>query len=36
MEAAQAKYGNPLYRDALPHRLKRADYSVFIVEGATK
>lgn len=33
MEAAQAWYNSPLYQDALVHRLKGAEYRVFIVEG---
>ncbi|MGI4864375.1 MAG: DUF1330 domain-containing protein [Janthinobacterium lividum] len=30
---ARAWYENPLYQEALPHRLKGAEYRVFIVEG---
>jgi uncharacterized protein (DUF1330 family) len=30
---AKAAYGSPLYQEALKHRLKGADYRVFIVEG---
>jgi uncharacterized protein (DUF1330 family) len=33
MEAAQAWYNSPLYQEALKHRLKGAEYRVFIVEG---
>lgn len=33
MAAAQAWYDSPLYQDALQHRLKGAEYRVFIVEG---
>ena len=30
---AQAAYNAPLYQEALKHRLKGAEYRVFIVEG---
>lgn len=30
---ARAWYESPLYQQALPHRLKGAEYRVFIVEG---
>jgi uncharacterized protein (DUF1330 family) len=30
---AKASYGSPLYQEALQHRLKGAEYRVFIVEG---
>lgn len=30
---ARASYESPLYQEALKHRLKGADYRVFIVEG---
>lgn len=30
---AKAAYDSPLYQEALKHRLKGADYRVFIVEG---
>jgi len=30
---AQASYHSPLYQEALKHRLKGAEYRVFIVEG---
>lgn len=33
MEAAQSWYDSPLYQEALPHRLRSAEYRVFIVEG---
>ncbi|MBB3456285.1 uncharacterized protein (DUF1330 family) [Rhizobium sp. BK313] len=33
MDAAQAWYDSPLYQDARVHRLKGAEYRVFIVEG---
>jgi uncharacterized protein (DUF1330 family) len=33
MAAAQAWYDSPLYQEALPHRLRGAEYRVFIVEG---
>jgi uncharacterized protein (DUF1330 family) len=32
-EAALAWYNSPAYREALPHRLKAADYRVFLVNG---
>jgi uncharacterized protein (DUF1330 family) len=35
MDAAQAWYHSPLYQDALVHRLKGAEYRVFIVEGVS-
>jgi uncharacterized protein (DUF1330 family) len=31
--AAQASYNSPLYQEALKHRLKGAEYRVFIIEG---
>ena len=31
--AAKAAYDSPLYQEALKHRLKGAEYRVFIVEG---
>lgn len=33
MEAAKAWYFSPEYQAALPHRLKGADYRVFLTEG---
>ena len=30
---AKAWYNSPAYQKALPHRLKAADYTAFIVEG---
>jgi uncharacterized protein (DUF1330 family) len=30
---AKAAYDSPLYQEALKHRLKGAEYRVFIVEG---
>jgi len=30
---AQASYNSPLYQEALQHRLKGAEYRVFIIEG---
>ncbi|MDB5820130.1 MAG: hypothetical protein JWQ11_3770, partial [Rhizobacter sp.] len=30
---ARASYESPLYQEALKHRLKGAEYRVFIVEG---
>lgn len=33
LEDAKAAYKSPLYQDALKHRLKGAEYRVFIVEG---
>lgn len=30
---AQASYSSPLYQEALKHRLKGAEYRVFIIEG---
>lgn len=30
---AKASYASPLYQAALPHRLKGAEYRVFITEG---
>ena len=33
VEAAKAFYYGPGYQKALPHRLKAADYQVFIVQG---
>jgi uncharacterized protein (DUF1330 family) len=35
MAAAQAWYDSPLYHEALQHRLKRAEYRVFIVDGVS-
>lgn len=32
---AKAWYNSPAYQKALPHRLKAADYTAFIVEGWT-
>jgi uncharacterized protein (DUF1330 family) len=32
---ARASYDSPLYQEALKHRLKGAEYRVFIVEGVT-
>ncbi|GAA0727086.1 uncharacterized protein (DUF1330 family) [Sphingomonas japonica] len=31
--AAKAAYESPLYQEALKHRLKGAEYRVFIIEG---
>jgi uncharacterized protein (DUF1330 family) len=36
MADARAWYDSPLYQDALQHRLKGAEYRVFIVEGITQ
>ncbi|NBB16551.1 DUF1330 domain-containing protein [Caulobacter sp. SLTY] len=33
MEEAKAWYNSPAYQEALPHRLKGADYRVFLVQG---
>jgi len=33
---AQASYNSPLYQEALKHRLRGADYRVFIIEGIAK
>lgn len=33
MDAAKAWYNSPAYQDALPHRLKGADYRVILAEG---
>ena len=33
VEDAKAWYNSPAYQKALPHRLKAADYRVFIVQG---
>lgn len=33
MKAAEAAYNNPDYQKAMKHRLKGADYRVFITEG---
>ena len=33
---AKAAYESPLYQEALKHRLKGAEYRVFIVEGVSK
>jgi uncharacterized protein (DUF1330 family) len=33
---AKAAYESPIYQEALKHRLKGADYRVFIVEGITE
>ena len=33
LAAARAAYESPLYQEALQHRLKSADYRVFITEG---
>lgn len=33
VEEARASYDSPLYQAALTHRLKGAEYRVFIVEG---
>lgn len=33
---ARAWYESPLYQEALTHRLKGAEYRVFIVEGLTQ
>ena len=30
---AHAWYDSPIYQDALQHRLKGADYRVFVIEG---
>jgi len=35
MTAAQAWYDSPLYQEALQHRLKGAEYRVFIVDGVS-
>ena len=35
MAAAQAWYDSPLYQDALQHRLKGAEYRVFIIDGVS-
>ncbi|MBV8048750.1 MAG: DUF1330 domain-containing protein [Paludibacterium sp.] len=33
MEAAREWYHSPEYQNALPHRLKGADYRVFLIQG---
>lgn len=33
MDAAKAWYNSPAYQEALPHRLKGADYRVILAEG---
>jgi uncharacterized protein (DUF1330 family) len=33
MAGAKAAYDDPLYQDALKHRLKGAEYRVFILDG---
>jgi uncharacterized protein (DUF1330 family) len=33
---AKASYNSPLYQEALQHRLKGAEYRVFIIEGIEK
>ncbi|MDB5472474.1 MAG: hypothetical protein JWR84_4034 [Caulobacter sp.] len=33
MDEAKAWYNSPAYQDALPHRLKGADYRVILAEG---
>jgi uncharacterized protein (DUF1330 family) len=33
VEAAKAFYDSPGYQEALPHRLKSADYRVIVVQG---
>ncbi|ALV40035.1 hypothetical protein AU252_01685 [Pseudarthrobacter sulfonivorans] len=33
IEEARALYDSPLYQEAMKHRLKGAEYRVFIVEG---
>lgn len=33
---AKATYDDPLYQEALKHRLKGAEYRVFIIEGVDK
>jgi uncharacterized protein (DUF1330 family) len=33
---AKAAYDSPLYQEALKHRLKGAEYRVFIVEGVAR
>ncbi len=33
MEQAKAWYNSPAYQEALPHRLKAADFRSFIVQG---
>jgi uncharacterized protein (DUF1330 family) len=33
MAAAQAWYHSPAYQEAMQHRLKAADYTIFITEG---
>jgi uncharacterized protein (DUF1330 family) len=33
---AKASYNSPLYQEALKHRLKGAEYRVFIIEGIEK
>ena len=33
---ARAAYNSPLYQEALKHRLKGAEYRVFIVEGLAR
>lgn len=32
---ARASYDSPLYQEAMKHRLKGAEYRVFIIEGIT-
>ena len=33
IEEAKATYDNPVYQEALKHRLKGAKYRVFVIEG---
>lgn len=33
MDAAKAWYNSPAYQEALPHRLKGADYRVILADG---
>jgi uncharacterized protein (DUF1330 family) len=33
VEEAKAFYNSPAYQEALPHRMKSADYRVILVEG---
>lgn len=35
MDAARDWYQSPAYQDALPHRLRGADYRVLLVDGIT-
>lgn len=36
MQAARRWYGSPAYQEALPHRLRGAEYRVLLVDGVAK